>query len=54
MIEFWKEKRTCPNCKTKMLVECKEMRRLNQKVCKPPLSDKEVLAIIKSSLKYEV
>ena len=24
MIEFWKEERTCPNCKTKMLVECED------------------------------
>ena len=32
----------------------KEMLRLNQKVCKPPLPDGEVLAIIKSSLKYKV
>lgn len=32
----------------------KEMLRLNQKVCKPPLPDGEVLAIIKSSLKYKM
>ena len=32
----------------------KEMLRLNKAICKPPLPEKEVRAIIKSSLKYEV
>ena len=44
MIEFWKDKRTCPNCKTKLLVECEDQatgfRQMSYLIC--PKCKKEI------------
>ncbi len=44
MIECWNEKRTCPHCKTKMLVECEDQatgfRQMSYLIC--PKCKKEI------------
>lgn len=44
MIEFWKDERTCPNCKTKLLVECEDQatgfRQMSYLIC--PKCKKEI------------
>ena len=44
MIEFWKDERVCPHCKTKMLVECEDQatgfRQMSYLIC--PKCKKEI------------